>query len=189
MFGAGNETRTRDPDLGKVVLYQLSYSRNRMSSASDWSGKRDSNSRPRPWQGRALPTELFPHRNITYKFFGAGNETRTRDPDLGKVVLYQLSYSRNNLVVFRLADDWSGKRDSNSRPRPWQGRALPTELFPHRAGLHQCYHQIFGAGNETRTRDPDLGKVVLYQLSYSRNYLKTGRTAFGCLRYCTGAEL
>ncbi len=26
-FRAGNETRTRDPDLGKVVLYQLSYSR------------------------------------------------------------------------------------------------------------------------------------------------------------------
>ncbi len=24
----------------------------------------------------------------------------------------------------------SGKRDSNSRPRPWQGRALPTELLP-----------------------------------------------------------
>ena len=29
-----------------------------------------------------------------------------------------------------------------------------------------------GAGNETRTRDPDLGKVVLYQLSYSRLSLK-----------------
>jgi hypothetical protein len=28
--------------------------------------------------------------------FGAENETRTRDPDLGKVVLYQLSYFRNN---------------------------------------------------------------------------------------------
>mgnify|MGYP007039852163 CR=1 FL=1 len=28
----------------------------------------------------------------------------------------------------------------------------------------------FGAGNEIRTRDPDLGKVVLYQLSYSRIY-------------------
>ena len=26
-LGAGNEARTRDPDLGKVVLYQLSYSR------------------------------------------------------------------------------------------------------------------------------------------------------------------
>ncbi len=33
--------------------------------------------------------------------------------------------------------NWSGKRDSNSRPRPWQGRALPTELFPHRVdGRH-----------------------------------------------------
>ena len=31
-----------------------------------------------------------------------------------------------------------------------------------------------GAGNETRTRDPDLGKVVLYQLSYSRFVLVTG---------------
>ncbi len=26
-IGAENETRTRDPDLGKVVLYQLSYFR------------------------------------------------------------------------------------------------------------------------------------------------------------------
>ena len=24
----------------------------------------------------------------------------------------------------------SGKRDSNPRPQPWQGCALPTELFP-----------------------------------------------------------
>ena len=28
----------------------------------------------------------------------------------------------------------------------------------------------FGAGKETRTPDPNLGKVVLYQLSYSRLY-------------------
>ncbi len=28
----------------------------------------------------------------------AGNETRTRDPNLGKVVLYQLSYSRISIV-------------------------------------------------------------------------------------------
>ena len=32
-FGAGNEIRTRDPDLGKVVLYQLSYSRNKMGTS------------------------------------------------------------------------------------------------------------------------------------------------------------
>ena len=30
-------------------------------------------------------------------------------------------------------------------------------------------HNEAGAGDETRTRDSDLGKVVLYQLSYSRS--------------------
>ena len=33
---------------------------------------------------------------------------------------------------------WSGKRDSNSRPPPWQGDALPTELFPHIYCVCQC---------------------------------------------------
>ena len=33
--------------------------------------------------------------------------------------------------------------------------------------LHKLRHQT-RAANETRTRDPDLGKVVLYQLSYCR---------------------
>ena len=33
------------------------------------------------------------------------------------------------------------------------------------------FSDAFGARNETRTRDPNLGKVVLYQLSYSRFYV------------------
>ncbi len=35
-------------------------------------------------------------------YIGAGDGTRTRDPDLGKVVLYQLSYTRktNNVKQF-----------------------------------------------------------------------------------------
>ena len=37
-----------------------------------------------------------------------------------------------------------------------------------------------GAGNETRTRDPDLGKVVLYQLSYSRG----SRTSYDLCAVC-----
>jgi hypothetical protein len=32
--------------------------------------------------------------------FGASNEVRTRDLDLGKVALYQLSYTRENLVIY-----------------------------------------------------------------------------------------
>ena len=137
-------------------------------ATASWSGKRDSNSRPQPWQGCALPTELFPHGCPTVCSLvattalrpdkaGAGNETRTRDLNLGKVALYQLSYSRifpNPLhrgcmtQVFALESSWSGKRDSNSRPQPWQGCALPTELFPlgrrNNTPLHAHVNTIYG---------------------------------------------
>src|ERR1041384_5804949 len=36
---------------------------------------------------------------------------------------------REGLATFP-QKNWSGKRVSNSRPQPWQGCALPTELFP-----------------------------------------------------------
>ena len=35
------------------------------ASAFSWSERRDSNSRPRPWQGRALPAELLSHNMIS----------------------------------------------------------------------------------------------------------------------------
>ncbi len=74
MSGAGNEARTRDLNLGKVALYQLSYSRRMKNQVKDvgtsfekiWSGKRGSNSRPQPWQGCALPTELFPRISVNW---------------------------------------------------------------------------------------------------------------------------
>ena len=45
---------------------------------------------------------------------------------------------------------WSGRRDSDSRPSPWQGDALPTELLPQknrvvrakRLELIRLWHQI-----------------------------------------------
>ena len=38
------------------------------------------------------------------------------------------------------------------------------------------FSEASGAENEARTRDPNLGKVVLYQLSYFRiSYLCSGR--------------
>ena len=46
---------------------------------------------------------------------------------------------------------------------------------------HGC--EAFGAVNETRTRDPDLGKVVLYQLSYFRSISKTRSRGTGLQRY------
>src|SRR6266700_2646227 len=38
-----------------------------------------------------------------------------------------------------------------------------------------CPSSLWRAGNGTRTRDPNLGKVVLYQLSYSRVPPKSNR--------------
>ncbi len=45
----------------------------------------------------------------------------------------QIADKKKPLVRVAFLNAWSGKRDSNSRPRPWQGRALPTELFPQMA--------------------------------------------------------
>ena len=39
--------------------------------------------------------------------------------------------------LFRM---WSGRRVSNSRPQPWQGCALPTELLPHFSALLPICH-------------------------------------------------
>src|SRR5690606_36479156 len=63
-----------------------------------------------------------------------------------------------------LFQNWSGKAVSNSRPQPWQGCALPTELFPQGSYTRK---KKTGAGKESRTPDLNLGKVALYQLSYS----------------------
>jgi hypothetical protein len=43
-----------------------------------------------------------------------------------------------------------------------------------------------GAGNETRTRDPQLGKLMLYQLSYSRTDIKVARETVGSKRGLIG---
>ena len=46
---------------------------------------------------------------------------------------------------------------------------LPIPPLRHLHKKSRLYSGPCGAENETRTRDPDLGKVVLYQLSYFRN--------------------
>src|SRR5512138_566188 len=60
---------------------------------------------------------------------------------------------------------WSPRPGLNWRPRPYQGRALPTEL---RGPVSRS--DLTGAGNGIRTRDIQLGRLTLYQLSYSRKF-------------------
>jgi hypothetical protein len=45
---------------------------------------------------------------------------------------------------------WSGRRVSNSRPQPWQGCALPTELRPH--GEPRIIAGDEGVSNQCATR-------------------------------------
>ncbi len=52
----------------------------------------------------------------------AGNGTRTRDPNLGKVVLYQLSYSRDLRVVLRMLS--FGPAVSAGDPVPMEARGI-----------------------------------------------------------------
>ena len=57
---------------------------------------------------------------------------------------------------------WSGRRGSNSLPRPWQGRALPDELRPRMAPVFQHH----GASGRSRTNDTRIFSPLPYQLSY-----------------------
>ena len=44
---------------------------------------------------------------------------------------------------FRLSLFWSGKRGSDPRPQPWQGCALPTELFPRWECKDRCFFENY----------------------------------------------
>jgi hypothetical protein len=70
------------------------------------------------------------------------------------------------------AYNWRLRPESNRRPRlcrPLHNHSATQPCLIKRLKKSDfiCRNDS-GAGNETRTRDPNLGKVVLYQLSYSR---------------------
>ena len=73
------------------------------------------NRRPRPNQRRALPTEQ-------------PGQTKQRHPTNEEIHHTTGSNGTQPTATWK---KWSGKRDSNPRPRAWKARALPTELFPH----------------------------------------------------------
>ena len=67
---------------------------------------------------------------------------------------------------------WSGRWDSNPRPSPWQGDALPLShfrsigrLLGRSAGLQG------GAEGQSRTVDTGIFSAVLYHLSYLGRYI------------------
>ena len=88
-----------------------------------------------------------------------------------------------NLLIFNPCAQDETRTHTILRPLPPQSSvytnfttcARVSFLCPEQdSNLHTSRHPPSGqkkrAENETRTRDPDLGKVVLYQLSYFRNF-------------------
>ena len=101
---------------------------------------------------------------------GADNGARTRDPNLGKVVLYQLSHVRickTKRAPERPDVTWKAKPGFEPGVKALQASALPLGHFAEKGPL-ETVRKCNGADNGARTRDPNLGKVVLYQLSHVR---------------------
>jgi len=72
------------------------------------------------------------------------------------------SIDRLKLARVGSVKEWSGRRDSNPRPSPWQGDALPTEPLP----LERPRQPVCGAESQDRTGDTAIFSRVLYRLSY-----------------------
>ena len=141
---AENGTRTRDPDLGKVVLYQLSYFRNFSIFMRDKTCEEEETRTPTshltlPPQSSAStnsatsPSIFLSHVEKRVPRTGleparlAAHAPETCASTNSATWAFYDGYLSRIALLFIM---WSGKRDSDPRPRPWQGRALPTELFP-----------------------------------------------------------
>ena len=153
-----------------------------------WSGRRDSNSRPSPWQGDALPLSHF-------RIFGRGRWIRTIESSANGFTVRPLWPLGNPSKLF-----WSWWRESNPQPADYKSAALPLShtsikylkklatwngLEPSTSsvtGWHSNqlnYQAIFNGGrNRARTYDPLLVRQVLSQLSYTPSHPLTTRVPF-----------
>ncbi len=137
----------QDPSTDNKILLPREFER--------WSSRRGSNPRPLPYQGSALPLSHASQKQLSnYRNNGAGEEARTLDFQLGRLALYQLSYTRKQKKWWREVDSnhrrltpadlqsapfshsgitpqWSCSQESNLRPTDYKSVALPTELEQH----------------------------------------------------------
>ncbi len=129
----GFEPRFTDPKSAVLPLDEGAAVRERRN----WSGRRDSNPRPSPWQGDALPTEPLPLEKIRPPVGGAESQDRTGDTAIFSRVLYQLSYlgpMANQAVgcpsaggtIPRASKDHSSERQRSSRRAHASRRSSPS---------------------------------------------------------------
>ena len=93
---------------------------------SFWSGRRGSTRYRHPTNGRAIRRSPA----------GPLDSTRFAPVEAASSSL-PATFQKENTILTDGVSFWSGRRGSNSLPRPWQGRALPDELRPQAAPLLQ----------------------------------------------------
>ena len=91
---------------------------------SFWSGRRGSTRYRHPTNGRAIRRSPA----------GPLDLTRCAQVKAASSSL-PAAFQKENTILTDGVSFWSGRRGSNSLPRPWQGRALPDELRPQAAPL------------------------------------------------------
>src|SRR5262249_5095742 len=123
----------------------------------EWSPCPGLNRRPRPYQGRALPTEL--HGHSRHRDRGAPRLRRGVPNDRGL----------GGHFGAPMSSIWSGKRDSNPRPPAWKAGALP--LRYSRPSESRRSHKRWGGEdlNPRRRTPADLQSAPFGHLGTSPN--------------------
>ena len=134
-YGASDEARTRYLHLGKVALYQMSYTRTSERDCVPWCLRPESNQRHADFQSAALPTELQRHMVIGKVATRKGLEPSTSG------VTGRRSNQLNYRAIFcikdsgRCNDFWQGQKDSNPRPHGPEPCAIPSFATPRNTFL------------------------------------------------------
>ena len=89
----------------------------------------------------------------------AGNGTRTRDPNLGKVVLYQLSYSRRRMRILAAAQHPRNHRWTESSCRRNRGNGGEGDRTPDLVNAIHALSQLSYAPVSFLARDRRIGST------------------------------
>ena len=151
----GSPTRVQSPARRRPLLRSKSAAPKKKDTHVGvflfWSGRRGSTRYRHPTNGRAI--RRSPAGPLDLMRSAPVEAASSRLP---------ATFQKENTILTDGVSFWSGRRGSNSLPRPWQGRALPDELRPQTAPLLRH----LGASGRSRTNDTRIFSPLLYQLSY-----------------------
>ena len=126
----GSPTRVQSPARRRPLLRSKSAAPKKKDTHVGvflfWSGRRGSTRYRHPTNGRAI--RRSPAGPLDLMRSAPVEAASSRLP---------ATFQKENTILTDGVSFWSGRRGSNSLPRPWQGRALPDELRPQAAPLLQ----------------------------------------------------